>query len=63
MRILNGDKEALDNYIKFLSLGGDIYPIDAFKILGFDLKDSKVYLDAIKYFDSLIEEFKKISKE
>lgn len=62
-RILSGDKDALDKYMKYLSLGGDIYPIDAFKILGFDLTDSKVYEDAINYFDSLIEEYKKISKE
>ena len=62
-RILSGDKEALDRYMKFLTLGGDTYPIDAFKVLGFDLTDKKVYEDAINYFDSLIEEFKKISKE
>ena len=63
LRILSGDKEALDKYMKFLSLGGDVYPIDAFKVLGVDLTDSKVYEDAIKYFESLIKEFKKISKE
>ncbi len=62
-RILSGDKKALDNYLKFLSLGSDVHPIDAFKVLGFDLTNSKVYEDAIKYFESLIEEFKKISKE
>ena len=62
-RILSGDKEALDRYMKFLAIGGDTYPIDAFKVLGFDLTNKKVYEDAIKYFDSLIEEFKKISKE
>ena len=62
-KILSGDKKALDNYIKFISLGSDIYPLDAFKVLGFDLEDSKVYEDAIKYFDSLIDEFVKISKE
>ena len=62
-RILSGDKEALERYIKFLSLGSDVYPIDAFKVLGFNLCDSKVYEDAIKYFDSLVNEFIKISKE
>ena len=62
-RILNGDKEQLERYLKFLSLGSDIYPIDAIKTLGFDLKDKKVYEDAIKYFDELIDKFKEISKE
>lgn len=62
-RILSGDKEALDRYIKFLSLGSDTYSIDAFKVLGFDLTDSKVYEEAINYFNSLIDEFIKINKE
>jgi oligoendopeptidase F len=62
-RILDGDREQLERYLNFLKLGSDTHQIDAFKILGFDLKDKKVYEEAIKYFDSLIEEFKKISKE
>ena len=63
MKILNGDKDQLERYIKFMSLGSDIYPIDAFKVLGFDLTDKEVYETAIKYFDSLVEQFKEISKE
>ena len=63
MRILSGDKDALNRYFKFLSLGSDTYPIDAFKTLGFDLTDSKVYEEAIKYFNSLIDDYIKISKE
>ena len=62
-KILSGDKEALDRYIKFISLGGDIYPIDAFKVLGMDLTDKKVYEDALEYFNSLIDKFIEISKE
>lgn len=63
LKILSGDKDALERYIKFISLGSDVYPLDAFKVLGFDLTDKKVYEDAIKYFNSLIEKFKKISEE
>ncbi|MBQ7240179.1 MAG: oligoendopeptidase F family protein [Bacilli bacterium] len=59
--ILDGDSEMLDKYIKFLSTGGDTWPIDAFKVLGIDLTESKVYEEAINYFDSLIEEYKKIN--
>ena len=54
---------ALEKYKRFLSLGGDIYPIDAFKVLGVDLTDTKVYEDAINYYDLLINEFMDISKE
>ena len=61
--ILNGDKGQLERYIKFISLGSDIHPIDAFKVLGFDLTSKEVYETAIKYFDSLVEKYKEISKE
>ena len=62
-KILNNDKEALDNYIKFISLGSDVYPIDAFKVLGIDITSKTVYEDAIKYFDSLLDKLDEISRE
>ena len=62
-RILSGDKDALDKYIKFLSLGSNVKPIDAIKELGYDLTDTKVYEEAVKYFNGLMDEFIKISKE
>ena len=62
-KILSGDKEALDRYINYLKTGSNKHPYDAFKELGFDLKDKKVYEDAINYFDSLLEKYKEISKE
>ena len=58
--ILNGNKEILDKYIKFLSLGGDIWPIDAFKVLGVDLNKPDVYQKAIKYYDDLLDKFEEI---
>lgn len=61
--IFDGDKEQLNRYINFLKLGSDIYPYDAIKKLGFDLEKDDLYLDVIKYFDSLIDLYKKISKE
>jgi oligoendopeptidase F len=61
--ILAGNKKMLDNYIKFLSTGNDVWPIDSFKILGVDLTNKKTYKNAIEYFDSLLDEFVKISKE
>ena len=62
-RIINGDKDMLDKYIKFLGTGSNVWPIDAFRILDVDLEDKKVYEEAIKYFDSLLDQFVKISKE
>ena len=62
-KIIAGDKEMLDKYMKFLSTGSDVWPIDVFKILDVDLTDNKVYEEAIKYYDSLLDDLEKISKE
>ncbi len=62
-RILEGDKKVLDNYIEFLKVGSDKWPAEAYKVLGINLEDESVYVDAIKYFDSLIEQAYKISDE
>ncbi len=52
----------LDNYLNFLKTGGDKYPSEIFGILGIDLTKKEVYEDAIKYFDSMIDKYKEISK-
>ena len=62
-KILEGDKEMLDQYIKFLKTGSDKWPSEAYQVLGINLEDENVYCDAIKYFDSLVEEFEKIYNE
>lgn len=56
--ILDGNKEMLDKYMKYLKTGSNVWPIDAFKILGVDLTKKDVYEKAIKYFASLLDEFK-----
>ena len=56
-KILSGDKEMLDRYLKFLKTGSDKWPHEAFAVLGIDLEDEKVYQEAIKYFDNLIDRF------
>ena len=61
--IINENKEILDKYQEFLKTGNSIWSYDAFKVLGIDLEDKKVYENAFKYFDELIDEFIKISNE
>ena len=58
--ILNGNKDLLDKYIKFLSIGCDVWPTDAFKVLGVDLTKPDVYEKAIKYYDDLLDKFENI---
>ena len=61
-KIIKGDKDMLNKYIKFLSTGSDVWPYDAFKVLGVDVKEKEVYENAIKYFDNLVDEYNKIYK-
>lgn len=60
--ILNGNKEILDKYLQYIKTGSNIKPLDAFKILGIDLEKDDVYLNAIKYFDSLVDELEELTK-
>lgn len=61
--IINGNDEMLDKYLKFLSAGSDKYPYDIIKILGINLKEDEVYQKALKYYDTLLDEFDRIRKE
>lgn len=55
--ILSGNEDMLSRYMKFLKTGCNVWPIDAFKILGADLTKKDVYEKAIDYFSSLLDEF------
>ncbi|MBE6152003.1 MAG: oligoendopeptidase F [Firmicutes bacterium] len=59
--ILSGQDGALENYKKFLKSGGSDYPVNELKLSGIDITKSEVIVSAIKMFDSLIEQFKKIN--
>ena len=53
----------LDNYIKFLSTGGDKDNVDIYKVLGIDISDKQVYIKAINYFDSVLDKFVELRDE
>lgn len=59
-KIIAGDKEMLENYKKFLSLGSDVWPKDAFEILGLNIENEEVYVNATKYLGYLVSEYNKI---
>lgn len=62
-KILKGDKDVLDKYYKFMTCGNDMWPKDVFGVLGVDLEDKSVYIEAIEYFDVLIDKYYKIINE
>jgi oligoendopeptidase F len=61
--ILKGNKDMLNNYIKFLSTGSNVDNVDIFGVLGIDITDKNVYIKAIDYFDSMIDRFVELNKE
>lgn len=60
LRIMSGDKDSLNKYLKFLSLGGSMDPIDELKVAGVDISNPSVIQKAMDTFSNLIEEFKEI---
>ena len=62
-KILNNDKEALNNYLKFLKCGNNMWPQDTFKVLGVDLEDKNLYKEACNYLDKLIDKYYEILAE
>ena len=61
--ILSGDKLALENYKKFLSLGGSMKPVEELKVAGVDMNDKEVVNSAIKMFDETLDDFVKVYKK
>lgn len=61
--ILNNREGALENYLKFLTLGGSKYPVDELKVAGVDINDPKVIESAISMFNDTIDEFKNLLED
>ena len=58
--IIEGKEGALDKYLKFLTLGGSMDPVDELKVAGVDMNDPEVIQIGMDMFKSVIEEFKEI---
>lgn len=61
--ILSNKENAVENYIKFLSSGGSMYPIDELKIAGVDMNSPEVVESAINMFRDTMEEFKTLIRK
>ena len=59
-KILTGDKEALDRYLKFLASGDSDYPINLLKEAGVDMTSPEPINETIKLFASLVDEMEKL---
>ena len=61
--ILEGNQDKIDSYLKFLTLGGSMDPLDELKVAGVDLSDPKVIDDALEVFDSYVDEYYELIKQ
>lgn len=61
-RLLSGDTSAVEDYIRFLSGGSSVDPIDLLKIAGVDMSSQKPIEEALNLFNSLIIQFKENQK-
>lgn len=54
-RIISGETDAVEDYLSFLKAGSSMYPIEALKMAGVDLSQTKVIETAFKSLSGLID--------
>lgn len=59
-RILNKEEHAVEDYIKFLSLGESMSPLESLKVAGVDLTQKEVILSVVEEFQSSLDQFKEL---
>lgn len=59
-RISNGDKEQIENYLKFLKSGSSKSPVELLTLAGVNPLDDKLYKEAFEEFKNDLELFKNI---
>lgn len=62
-KILNEGEAAVKNYLKFLSAGSSVTPIDALLIAGVDMRSNQATLDALKLFEIRLNELEVLLKK
>lgn len=60
--IIEGNKEVLDNYLKFLKCGTNMSITDIYKVLGVNLEDKTIYEEAMDFYDSLLDKFMEVKE-
>lgn len=59
-RILNHEENAVSDYLKFLSTGDSMDPIEELKVAGVDMEDEQVINGAIDMFQEIINEYRSL---
>jgi oligoendopeptidase F len=61
--LYNKREGALEKYLKFLSLGCTMNPVDSLKVAGVDLTSDATFDEAFKEFDRIMDEFERSNKQ
>lgn len=56
-KLLSGEKHAVQNYLKFLTLGCSIDPVKSLQVAGSDLTNPKTFEDCFDYMQSILQKF------
>lgn len=56
-KVRSGDARSRERYLRFLSLGGTMFPIDELIEAGVDMRNPGPVENAIRYFERLVDEF------
>ncbi len=56
-RILKEGQKAVDGYMKFLSAGGSLPPLDALRLAGVDMATPGPVREALEWFEEILREF------
>ncbi len=56
-KIINKEKDAVENYIKFISSGGKTYPLNILKEAGINLDKENVFDESIELIENYLKEF------
>ena len=59
-RITQGDRDAVDSYLAFLSLGCSDSPDDLLNAAEIDPLDGNTYDSALEYFSGLVDEYERM---
>ena len=59
-RILREGQPAVDDYMKFLSAGASLPPLDALRLAGVDMEDPQTVRNALRIFDGTITQLEEL---
>src|ERR1044071_8372136 len=61
-RILSGTKNAAQDYIRFLSAGGSLYPLEALKLAGVDMSSPQPVEETFEVLAQMVERLEELTK-